>query len=90
MKGSINRWIRSGPVSFGGVTGAASYHMVRWEHVYLQKDFFGVGGGGVINTRTSNEELLPKWVGRIYNKSKTSFASHLGKEIPEQPSIRPV
>ena len=44
-----------------------NYHMVKWEHVCLPKDF---GGLGIINTRLMNESLLLKWVWRILQNSK--------------------
>ena len=43
------------------------YQMMKWENVYLPKDF---GGLGVINTRVFNESILMKWVWRIYNCSE--------------------
>ena len=40
------------------------YHMVKWEHACLPKDF---GGLGILNTRLLNVALLLKWVWRLYN-----------------------
>jgi hypothetical protein len=40
------------------------YHMVRWEHKCLPREF---GGAGIINTRVLNEALLLKWAWRMYN-----------------------
>jgi len=48
---------------WGGTDEKAKYHMMRWEHLCLPKDY---GGLGIINTRIMNEALLAKWVWRLY------------------------
>ena len=50
------------------------YQMMKWENVYLPKDF---GGLGVINTRVSNESILMKWVWRIYTGSEDDLCGRL-------------
>ena len=62
-----NKWTQLGANSFGEETVRKNYHMVKWEHVCLPKDF---GGLGIINTRLMNESLLLKWVWRILQNSK--------------------
>jgi hypothetical protein len=49
------------------------YHMVKWEHSCLSKDF---GGAGIINTILLNEALL-KWPSRIYNHEERDFCCQL-------------
>jgi hypothetical protein len=50
------------------------YHMVRWEHTCLPRDF---GGAGILNTRLLNEALLLKWAWRIYSHKEEDICCKL-------------